>query len=226
MSKKLYDYDNKIRSQRKVNLICGIDEVARGCWAGPIVSAAVILKSDYVIPGLNDSKKLNDVTRKALDKEIKENALSWGIAEISPEKIDKFGLTWANKKVMIMAAEIAANKINLNIDNIDLFIIDQSPCTDLKPQIMIPKADSTSASVAAASILAKNYRDNLMGLIASDYPEYNFNEHNGYINKTHVDAVNKYGLIPKIHRKSYIVSGYNKPKQINLMDFDNENFNT
>lgn len=225
MSKELYAFDNKFRKQRKIDLICGIDEVARGCWAGPIVAAAVILNSDYVIQGLNDSKKLNDITRKSLDNDIKQNAITWGIAEISPEKIDKHGLTWANKKVMVLAAESALNKINLNIDDIKLFIIDQSPCTELVPQIMIPKADSTSASVAAASIIAKNYRDSIIQEYSCQYPNYKFDEHNGYINPTHIDVVNKYGLIPGVHRKSYIVSGYNKPKQINLMDFFDENNN-
>lgn len=225
MSKELYEFDNKHRKQRKIDLICGLDEVARGCWAGPIVSAAVILNPDYIIQGLNDSKKLNELTRTSLDADIKSNAISWGIAEISPDKIDKHGLTWANKKVMVMAAEIAVNKINLSLDDIKLFIIDQSPCTELSPQIMIPKADSTSASVAAASIIAKNYRDSIIKEYCSKYPNYKFDEHNGYINPSHVDVVNKYGLIDGVHRKSYVVSGFNKPKQINLMDFFNENDN-
>jgi ribonuclease HII len=90
---------------------------------------------------------------------------------------------------------------------------------------MMPKADATSASVAAASILAKNYRDNLIKEFAIDYPEYKFDQHNGYINPVHVEAVNKHGLIEGVHRKSFTVSGFNKPKQINLMDFIDENSN-
>jgi len=124
---------------------------------------------------------------------------------------------------MINAAKIAAEKINLNLDQIDLFIIDQSPCTSLRPQIMMPKADSTSACVAAASILAKNYRDSIIKEIGNDHPEYLFDEHKGYINKVHVEAVKKYGLIDGVHRKSYVVAGYNKPKQINMMDIFDEN---
>ena len=223
MSKELFDYDEKIKKQRKIKLLCGIDETGRGPWAGPIVAAAVILEPDIVIQGLNDSKKLNEKTRIAIEKDIKDNALSWGIAEISAQEIDKKGLTYANAQVMINAAKIAAEKINLNLDQIDLFIIDQSPCTSLKPQIMMPNADSTSACVAAASILAKNYRDSIIKEIGINHPEYLFDEHKGYINKVHVEAVKKYGLIDGVHRKSYVVAGYNKPKQINMMDIFDEN---
>jgi ribonuclease HII len=145
------------------------------------------------------------------------------VEQISAQEIDKKGLTYANTQVMINAAKIAAEKINLNLDQIDLFIIDQSPCTSLRPQIMMPKADSTSACVAAASILAKNYRDSIIKEIGNDHPEYLFDEHKGYINKVHVEAVKKYGLIDGVHRKSYVVAGYNKPKQINMMDIFDEN---
>jgi ribonuclease HII len=223
MSKELFDYDEKIRKQRKIKILCGVDETGRGPWAGPIVAAAVILKPDIVIQGLNDSKKLNEKTRIAIEKDIKENALSWGISEISAQEIDKKGLTYANTQVMINAAKIAAEKINLNLDEIDLYIIDQSPCSSLRPQIMMPKADSTSACVAAASVLAKNYRDSIIKEIGNKHPEYLFDDHKGYINKVHVDMVKKYGLIDGVHRKSYVVSGYNKPKQINLMDIFDEN---
>jgi len=222
MSKALFDYDNKIRKQRKIKLICGTDETGRGCWSGPLVAAAVILNSDVMIQGLNDSKKLNEKTRLAIEKDIKENSYCWGIAEISPDEIDKRGLTWANEMAMYNAAENAVKSIGLTLDNVDLFIIDQSPCKKLQPQIMMPKADSTSACVAAASILAKNYRDAKVAEIAEQYPEYNFYDHKGYINKVHVEAVNKHGLIPGVHRTSYVVAGFNKPKQISMMDLIDE----
>ena len=89
MSKALFDYDNKIRKQRRIKLICGTDETGRGCWSGPLVAAAVILNSDVMIQGLNDSKKLNEKTRLSIEKDIKENSYCWGIAEISPDEIDK-----------------------------------------------------------------------------------------------------------------------------------------
>ena len=128
--------------------------------------------------------------------------------------------------VMYTAAKNAAESIGMTLEDIKLFIIDQSPCKKLQPQIMMPKADSTSACVAAASVLAKNYRDARIEEIAKQYPEYKFEDHKGYINKLHVDMVNKHGLIPGVHRTSYVVTGYNKPKQINMMDMLNdENWN-
>lgn len=226
MSKELFNYDQKIRKQYKIDMVCGVDETGRGPWSGPIVSAAVILKSDIIIQGLNDSKKLSEKTRIAIEKDIKDNAICWGIAEISPEDIDKKGLTWANEMVMYTAAKNAAESIGMALEDIKLFIIDQSPCKKLQPQIMMPKADSTSACVAAASVLAKNYRDARIEEIAKQYPEYKFEDHKGYINKLHVDMVNKHGLIPGVHRTSYVVTGYNKPKQINMMDMlSDENWN-
>ena len=120
------------------------------------------------------------------------------------------------------------NLIDLNLRNlksIDLYVIDQSPCKSLYPYIMMSKADSTSASVAAASILAKNYRDKIIEELSDKFPEYKFNEHNGYINKLHVEIVNHLGLIEGIHRKSFSVSGFNKPKQISMMEMINDNSN-
>jgi ribonuclease HII len=222
MSQKLFNYDQKLRKNKNIKLLCGIDETGRGCWAGPLVAAAVIFSPDNYIEGINDSKKLSEPQRILLEEQIKSNCLSYAIAEIDAPTIDKRGITFANTEAMINAAKQAASNINLNIDQIELFVIDQSPCKSLHPQIMLPKADSTSASVAAASILAKNYRDRIIKEISIEFPDYKFNEHNGYINKLHVDAVNSFGLIDGVHRKSFSVSGFNKPKQINLMDFINE----
>ncbi len=222
MSQKLFDYDQKIRKNKNAKLICGVDETGRGCWAGPLVAAAVIFEPETFIDGINDSKKLSNLQRVLLDKEIKKHAKSYGIAEIDVETIDKKGITFANNQAMIRAAKEAAQKLNLDLSEIDLFIIDQSPCKSLSPQIMMPKADSTSASVAAASILAKNHRDSLIKEFEIEYPQYKFEQHKGYINPIHVEAVNEYGLISGIHRKSFSVSGFNKPKQINLLDLIDE----
>ena len=223
MSQQLFDYDNKLRAKKKITTICGIDETGRGCWAGPLVAAAVIFNSDDLIDGINDSKKLSDTLRKKLDAIIKSTCLGWGIAEISPIMIDQKGITFANKRAMELAAEKAIKMANLT--SVDLYVIDQSPCKSLHPHIMMPKADSTSASVAAASILAKNHRDSIIEDLSDKFPEYKFNEHNGYINKLHVELVNKYGLIENVHRKSFSVSGFNKPKQISMMEMINDNTN-
>lgn len=216
--KKLFDYDKKLRTKYG-SLILGCDEVARGCWAGPIVAASVIFDDNAYIEHLNDSKKLSDKVRIKLDQIIKNTALSWAVAEISVELIDKYGINWANSQAMHQSSKLACEKIGLNLENINLFILDQSPCKSLNPNLMISKADSTSASVAAASILAKNYRNNLILNYQNLYPEYNFDKHSGYINEHHLTAVNKFGLINGVHRKSYKVSGFNKGKQINMKDF-------
>jgi ribonuclease HII len=223
MSQKLFDYDQSIRASKNAQIICGIDETGRGCWAGPLVAAAVIFEANTFIKGINDSKKLSDTKRMLLDDEIKNKCLSYGIAEVDVDIIDKKGITFANSHAMISAAKSAASKMGIDLSEIDLFIIDQSPCKSLVPHIMMPKADSTSAVVAAASILAKNHRDNLIKEFAIKHPEYKFDQHNGYINPIHVEAVNQHGLLEGIHRKSFTVSGFNKPKQINLMDFIDEN---
>jgi len=216
--KKIFAYDKQLRNQHGPHVI-GCDEVARGCWAGPIVAAAVMFDDDVYIENLNDSKKLTEKTRAKLDSIIKSIAKSWAISEISVELIDKYGINWANSQAMYDASNLACKKIGIDLENINLFILDQSPCKSLNPHIMLSKADSTSASVAAASILAKNYRNNIILNYQSLYPQYNFDKHSGYINNHHLNAVNEFGLIDGVHRKSYKVSGFNKAKQINMKDF-------
>lgn len=225
MSKKLFQFDAQIRKEKKIKIICGIDETGRGCWAGPLVAASVIFHPEDFIDGLDDSKKLSNKQRLNLDEKIKSTCLSWAISEIQVDEIDKKGINFANSQAMKNSAILAAQKINLKLEEIDFFIIDQSPCKSLNPYMMIPKADSKSASVAAASILAKNHRDAIIKEMSDVYPNYEFSRHNGYINNVHVDAVNSFGLIDGIHRKSFIVSGYNKPKQLSLMEILNENTN-
>ena len=217
-SNKLFNFDSELRLKHGAYII-GCDEVARGCWAGPIVAAAVMFNNDTNINNLNDSKKLSEKNRLKLDSLIKQKAATWAVSEISVELIDKHGINWANTQVMVDACNAACNKININIDDINLYILDQSPCKKLNPHFMLSKADAASASVAAASILAKNYRENIILNYSEKYPQYNFYKHNGYINHHHVEAVNKYGTIEGIHRKSFKVSGYNKAKQINMQDF-------
>lgn len=222
MSTHLYNYDLQLIKKNKIKLICGCDETGRGAWASSLVAAAVVLKYDYFIPGLNDSKKLNSKSRENLDQIIKANSLCWGIHEIEAEEIDKKGITWANTMAMHIAAKKALESIDMSLEDVDLFIIDQSPCKTLNPQLMMPKADSTSACVAAASILAKNYRDGLLKDLDVEHPNYKFASHKGYINSLHIDMVKQYGLIDSIHRKSFKVSGYNKPKQTSMEDFFND----
>lgn len=197
-SKPLHEFDNDLRHQYG-QIIVGIDEVGRGAVAGPIAAAAVILKPDANIVGLTDSKKLTAAKREALYPIIKANALAYDIQYIAADLIDEFGLTWANQEVMLRAAM----KVTQSVEKVDLYVIDQSPQFNLKPNMMFPKADSRSLSVAAASVLAKVWRDNYMIDTAKLYPQYKWEDSKGYINSEHKEAIVKYGKIHGLHRFSY-----------------------
>lgn len=206
------EFDDNLRAKYGSNLV-GIDEAGRGAWAGPLVAAAVCLPNDFVLEGLTDSKKLSEKKRIEYFEIIKNNALAYSIQEISPEQIDKNGLTWAN----IQAMELAGQTVKNTLTKVDIYVIDESPCKNFSPLVMMPKADSTSMSVAAASVLAKVYRDEKMYAFSNQYPEYCFQQNKGYIDKNHVDIVNKFGVIAGLYRESYKVKGFNKPTQLKLV---------
>jgi len=208
----LKDFDDSLRIKHGSNLV-GIDEAGRGAWCGPLVAAAVCLPPDFTLEGLTDSKKLSESKRIEYSKIIKEKALAYSIQEISPEEIDKNGLTWAN----IQAMERAGKDVACKIEIVSVYVIDQSPCNSLYPFVMLPKADSTSLSVAAASVLAKVYRDELMCALSNQYPDYNYEKNKGYIDKDHIKAVNELGIVKGLYRESYNVTGYNKPTQMKLL---------
>ena len=205
------EFDDDLR-KKYGNFIVGADETSRGCWVGPIVGAAVCLPSDFELMGLTDSKKLSEKARNDFSEIIKEKALAWSIKEISSDDIDQNGITWANVQVLTLSAQDVTDKIG----DVSLYVFDQSPKNNLSPQIMFPKADSTSMTVAAASVIAKVYRDALIMELHEKYPQYNFDKNKGYIDKNHVDMVNKYGIIKGMYRESFNVKGYNKSKQIKL----------
>lgn len=177
--------------------IAGVDEVGRGCLAGCVVAAAVILDLQKPIPeGLNDSKKLSAKKRDLLDSQIKENAITYAIAQIEAEEIDQINILEATKKAMRLAIE----KLN---PPADFLLIDAVQLKDvLLPQKSIIHGDAISASIAAASIIAKNYRDNLMQEMDKIYPEYGFARHVGYGTKAHFEALRTHGHC-EIHRKSF-----------------------
>jgi len=206
------DFDDNLRKKYGANII-GIDEAGRGAWCGPLVAAAVCLPEDFILDGLTDSKKLSENKRKEYYELIKQNALAYSIQEITPSEIDKNGLSWAN----IQAMERAGLNVAEKVDKVSVYVIDQSPCKSLNPYIMMPKADSTSMSVAAASVLAKVYRDELMYAFSDQYPDYCYGQNKGYIDQAHVNAVNKFGIIKGFYRESYNVKGYNKPTQLKLI---------
>ena len=191
----MYSYENKLLKEGHL-YIAGCDEVGRGPLAGPVVAAAVILNPDIFIEGLNDSKKLSEKKRIALDIEIREKALAYKIIYIYPKEIDKINIYQASKKAMIEALKALDPKPSYVLS-------DAMPLEELCiPFESIIKGDSKSATIAAASIIAKVERDNYMVEMSKIYPNYGFEKHKGYPTKQHVEALNKYGVLD-IHRTSY-----------------------
>ena len=177
--------------------IAGVDEVGRGCLAGCVVAAACILDLSKPLPaGLNDSKKLSAKKRESLDSQIKENALSYAIAQVEADEIDQINILEATKKAMRLAIE----KLN---PSADFLLIDAVQLkTIFTPQKAIIHGDAISASIAAASIIAKTYRDNLMKEMCKIYPAYGFSKHVGYGTKAHFEALRTHGAC-ELHRKSF-----------------------
>lgn len=177
--------------------ICGCDEAGRGPLCGPVVAAAVILPLDVEIAGLNDSKKLSEKKRELLFDIIKEKAIAYAIAEASVEEIDDINILNASMLAMNRAVEALSIKA-------DFALIDGNCSRGFSiPTETVVKGDSKSASIAAASILAKVTRDRQCLELDKQYPEYNIAKHKGYSTKEHMDAVRKYGPSP-IHRKTFL----------------------
>ena len=175
----------------------GCDEVGRGCLCGPVVAAAVVLDDNFEQNLVNDSKKLNFKTRLELDDYIKNNVKDYAIAELSPEFIDQHNILNAS----IHAMHNALDKLTIRPE---LILVDGNkfhPYNFIPHQCII-KGDSKVLSIAAASILAKNYRDQLMIRLHEEFPEYGWNKNMGYATKVHIEALKKYGPT-KYHRKSF-----------------------
>ena len=186
---------------RGVQVICGVDEAGRGPLAGPVCAAAVILPANLEIPGLNDSKKLTDKRRRELFPIIKEQAIAYGIGLASHEEIDEINILQAT----YLAMERAIAKLSVRPE---LALIDGNRAKDFGvPVKTVIKGDSLSASIAAASILAKVTRDDLMLEAAREYPQYAFDVHKGYGTKAHYEALAAYGPSP-IHRMSFLKKFY------------------
>lgn len=177
--------------------VCGVDEAGRGPLAGPVFAAAVILSKDFIIKGVNDSKKLTEKKREELFGIIKEKSLAYSIASASESEIDEFNILNATFLAMQRAIE------NLKIKP-DFALIDGNrlPKLEIDAKSVI-KGDSLSESIAASSILAKVERDKYMIKMSELYPEYFFEKHKGYGTKLHVEMLRKYGP-SKIHRKSFL----------------------
>ena len=196
ISKIGLDFENQAVAEG-YGFIAGIDEVGRGCLAGAVVAAACILDLSKPLPeGLNDCKKLSPKKREQIAKELRANVIAYSIAQIEAEEIDRINILQATKKAMRLAIE------NLN-PKADFLLIDAIRLKEIStPQKAIIKGDEISASIAAASILAKTYRDNLMRELDKTYPGYGFSQHVGYGTKAHFEAIRKNGCCP-LHRKSF-----------------------
>jgi ribonuclease HII len=179
------------------SFIAGLDEVGRGCIAGPVVAAACILDpSKPYHEKLDDSKKLTPELREEIAVELKQNCVAYAIGRIEADEIDEINILEATKKAMLQA--ISALKPSADYLLIDALRLKACPL----PQRDIIKGDSISASIAAASILAKTYRDDLMCRMHEQYPEYGFDSHKGYGAAVHWTALREHGPTP-IHRKSF-----------------------
>ncbi|MBN1299603.1 MAG: ribonuclease HII [Melioribacteraceae bacterium] len=189
-------FDNSFLSD-KVELIAGVDEAGRGPLAGPVVAAAVVFDPNVYIEGVNDSKKLSSSTRENLYGQIIKQCLSFGIGIVSEKEIDKINILQATLKAM----KKAVNKLRLKPD---LILIDGNKKFDSKYNaITVVKGDSKSFAIAAASILAKVTRDNIMQMHSDNFPEYIFHKNKGYGTREHIEAIKKHGA-SKIHRQSFL----------------------
>ncbi len=187
--------------QKGFQLICGVDEAGRGPLAGPVCAAAVILPPNVEIPGLNDSKKLSDKKRRELYPIIKEKAIAYGIAFADHKEIDEINILQAT----YLAMERAINQLSVKPE---LALIDGNRAKDFGiPVETVVHGDSLSASIAAASVLAKVTRDDYMLEMANTYPGYDFEIHKGYGTKAHYAALTKLGASP-IHRMSFLKKFY------------------
>ena len=199
----LWEIEHSLYSQ-DVQTICGVDEAGRGPLAGPVCAAAVILPRDCEIEGLNDSKKLSDAKRRALFPVICEKAIAYGIGWASEQEIDEINILQAT----FLAMQRALDALRVRPD---LALIDGNRAKDFGlPVQTVVKGDSRSANIAAASVLAKVSRDDVMDQMAKAYPQYGFEVHKGYGTKRHYEALRAFGASP-IHRKTFLKKFYGQP---------------
>jgi len=177
--------------------IAGIDEVGRGCLAGAVVAAAVILDLQKPMPkGLNDSKQLTPAQRETIAEKLKQRVVCYAIGEVDAEEIDRINILEASKKAMRLAVE----KLQ---PGADFLLVDALQLKDvLLPQKAIIRGDAISASIAAASVIAKTYRDAVMHEMHDIYPQYGFDSHVGYGTRSHYAALRAHGACP-LHRKTF-----------------------
>lgn len=192
----LWQYEKELFEQN-INIIGGVDEVGRGPLIGPVVAACCVLPHDFILEGLNDSKKLSEKKREKFYDYIIEHCLAYGVGIIEPEIIDEVNIYEATKLAMKEAITQVQEQVNL-----EYVLIDAMPLELNIPSNSIIKGDAKSISIAAASVIAKVVRDRMMIELDKEYPMYGYAKHKGYPTKAHIEAINKYGLIDG-YRKTY-----------------------
>jgi ribonuclease HII len=191
---KMWDYERELWSSG-YSFVAGIDEAGRGPLAGPVVAAAVILPENFDVTNLNDSKQLSALEREHLRERIERDAIAIGVGVVEAEEIDRINILQATYKAMKLA--IAQLRI------VDYLLLDAVKLPDVDvPQQSLIKGDSLSHSIAAASIIAKTTRDQLMKQLHNQYPQYGFDQHMGYGVPAHLEMLQKYGPCA-IHRRSF-----------------------
>ena len=189
------DYEQQYYSD-EIRFIAGCDEAGRGCLLGPVVAGAVILPKDFKCDLINDSKQLNEKQREEAYQIIKENAISWAVAEVSPQEIDQINIYNASRKAMILALA----KLN---HPYDMILTDAMKMQTDLPFEAIIHGDAKAMCIAAASIMAKVTRDHICYELDKKYPEYQIAKHKGYGTKLHLELLEKYGPVKSIYRFSY-----------------------
>lgn len=189
------DYEKQYYS-KTIKYIAGCDEAGRGCLLGPVVAGAVILPKNFKCDLINDSKQLTEKQREEAYQIIKENAIAWAVAEVSPEEIDQINILNASRKAMIMALE----KLN---HQIDMILTDAVKMQTELPFEAIIHGDAKAMCIAAASIMAKVTRDQICYELDKKYPDYQIAKHKGYGTKLHMELLKKYGPIKGLYRFSY-----------------------
>jgi ribonuclease HII len=193
--------ENPLRSQYQGELTeAGCDEAGRGCYAGPVFAAAVILPLDFFHPLLNDSKQVSQDNRNLLRPYIESNAMAWAVARVDHDEIDRINILKASFKAMHLALDQLKIRPKLLLIDGNRFIRYRRT-----PHRCIVQGDAIFASIAAASILAKTWRDEYMQELHCEFPYYGWNSNKGYGTREHRDAIDKHGLC-KYHRKSFDIN--------------------
>ena len=201
MRKPNFSFERKYWN-KGIKLVAGLDEVGRGAWAGPVVAASVIFPPDVRLRvKLNDSKKLTSKVREELAEVIKQRALFWSVGQVGNQDIDRGGIKSATEKAMERALNGVDSRPGFIL--VDFFSVSFWPKNQ---QLPIKFGDNLSNSIAAASILAKVARDNLMRKLSAEYPHYDFSSNKGYGTKIHQAAIREFGLCP-LHRTTFVPEG-------------------